>query len=240
MLAALVIAAMILTAVLSVYGRVQRAAQAVIEKVDRPALGDEVLQLIAKDLDRVIGAEGVTIEVRNGFDNGLSRAQLVIRQVFHDAQNAEQTLWQVVWQASYDYDSGTPGLVIYRSYEGVLPQDRLLDEKRELWEQNYPFIPICRGVTFFRIEVPVEDDFAEQWSGPSLPAGVKITLSFAAPSETGRGTFDVPDDQKVSRTIAIDRTRAIRLNTSDTEEPNNPTTANPATNDANTPRTIRR
>jgi hypothetical protein len=238
MLAALVIGALVLTAILSIYARVQHVAAAVIEKVESPALADEVLQLIARDLDRTIGADGVTVEVRNGMDNGFSRAQLTIRQVYHDVQGNEQTLYQVIWQAGYDYDGGSNGLIIYRSYEGIVPEDKLFEEKRKAVEKNYPFVPVCRGVTFFRIEVPSEDKYVDQWSGSSLPPGVRVTLSFAAPYEAGKGTWAVSDDQKRVRTIAVDRTRTIKLDMSmmkDTNEPNAPRTSEP-----NVPQNIRR
>jgi hypothetical protein len=211
MLAALVIAAMILTAVLGIYGRANQAADAVVKKVESPVLGTEVLQLIAEDLDRVLGSSGASIVIQNGFDNGFARAQMILRRTFHDAANQEQSLDEIVWRAGYDYESGIPGLVIYRSYSGVAPEDKLLDAKRKTWEENYPFVPICRGVTFFRIEVPNGDDFVDKWSAPALPPGVRISLSFAQPYETVRGTLDVSDSEKTSRTIAIDRTRAIKF-----------------------------
>jgi hypothetical protein len=240
MLAALVIAAMVLTAVLGIYARVQQASSAVIERMDSPALGDEVLQLIARDLDRTIGADGVTVEVRNGIDDGLSRAQLTIRQVYRDAQGNDQTLYQIIWQAGRDYDSGATGLIIYRSYEGIVPEDKLFEEKRELWEKNYPFVPVCRGVTYFRIDVPTEDKYVDQWPAAALPSGVRVTLSLAQPYEAADGTWTVPDDQKRVRTIAIDRTRTVRVDmpaTGDANEPNAPQTTK---SEPNAPRNTRR
>jgi len=211
MLAALVIAAMVLTAILSVYARANRAAQAVRKKIETPVLAAEVLQLIARDLDRLVGAEDVSIQIRNGFDNGFVTAQLVLRRTVRDIQNKEQLLEEIIWRGAYDYDSAIPGLVIYRSHEGVGLEDKLLDQKREKLESQYPLIPVCRGVTFFKIEVPKGISFVDRWSDASLPPGVKVTLSFAKPYETVRGTLDVQDYEKTSRTIAIDRTRAIKF-----------------------------
>ncbi len=211
MLAALVIGAMVLTAVLGIYGRANRAADAVLRKIESPMLGTEVLQLMAEDLDRVMEATNASIVIQNGFDNGFARAQLILRRTFHDAANKEQTLDEIIWQAGYDYESGVAGLVIYRSYSGIALEDKLLDQKRRTSEKNYSFVPICRGVTFFRIEVTNGDDHVDRWSVPSLPPGIRVSLSFAPPYETVRGTLDVADSEKVSRTIAIDRTRIIRF-----------------------------
>jgi len=209
MLAALVIGAMVLTAVLGIYGRANRAADAVLGKIESPMLCTEVLQLIAEDLDRVMGAADASIVIQNGFDNGFARAQLILRRTFHDAENKEQTLDEIIWRAGYDYESGVPGLVVYRSYDGIALEDKLLEQKRRTWEKNYPFVPICRGVTFFRIEVTNGDDLIDKWSTPALPPGVRVSLSFAPPYETVRGTLDVADSDKVSRTIAVDRTRRV-------------------------------
>jgi len=211
MLVAMVIGAMVLTAILGVYGRAHRAAEAVRNKIETPVLTAEVLQLIAQDLDRVLGAEDVSIQVRNGFDNGFVTAQLILRRTVRDSQNKEQLLEEIVWRGAYDYDSAIPGLVLYRSHEGVGLEDKLLDGKREDLESQYPLIPVCRGVTFFKIEVPKGIGFVDRWSEATLPTGVKVTLSFAEPYETVRGTRDVQEYEKTSRTIAIDRTRAIKF-----------------------------
>ena len=125
--------------------------------------------------------------------------------------NREQVLEEIVWRGAYDYDSATPGLVIYRSYEGVGFEDKLLDSKREDLESERPFIPVCRGITFFKIEVPQGDALLDRWADTTLPTGVMVTLSFANPYETVRGTLDVLDHEKTSRTIAVDRTRAIKF-----------------------------
>ncbi len=212
MLAALVIGAMVLTAILGVYGQANRAAEAVLDRIESPSLATEVLQRIAEDLDRTLGAdENVTVAIRNGFDNGFVTAELIVRRVLKDAENKEQTLEEIIWRAGYDYDSAVPGLVIYRSRTGVGLEDKLLDAQRANWEDNYSFVPLCRGVTYFRIEVPRGDGAVDRWPGPAVPPGIRVVLSFAKPYETVRGTLDVFDEQKISRTIAIDRIRAIRF-----------------------------
>jgi len=211
MLVALVIGAMVLTAILGVYGRANRASEAVLTKLDTPVLSAEVLQLIAEDLDRAIGADDITIQVKNGFDNGFVTGQLILRRTVRTIDNREQLLEEITWRGAYDYDSAIPGLVIYRSYEGVGFEDKLLDIKRETLESERPFIPVCRGITFFKIEIPKGDGYVDRWTDSALPTGLKVTLSFANPYETVRGTLDVLEHEKTSRTIAVDRTRAIKF-----------------------------
>jgi prepilin-type N-terminal cleavage/methylation domain-containing protein len=226
MLVALVIGAMVLTAILTVYGRMNDASDAVLRKIDSPALADEVFQSIQEDLDRILGTEpGVTIQIQNGSDNKYARAQLVIRRTLRDSKNQEQTFEEITWRAGYDYDSSF-GLVIYRGHEGINSEDQFLDQRREAWEKNYPLVPICRGVTFFQIEVPRGEGFLDRWSDTALPPGVRVTISFAQPFETVRGTYDVDDAEKITRTIAIDKTRRIRFIASATglggTDPNSP------------------
>ena len=48
---------MILMAILTIYGRANQAADAVLRKIDSPSWASEVLQLIAEDLDRILSAE---------------------------------------------------------------------------------------------------------------------------------------------------------------------------------------
>lgn len=211
MLAAVIIGAMMLTAILSIYGRVNRAAEAVLRKVDSPSLASEVLQLIAEDLSRTFGAGDMIVQIRNGLDNGFVRAELVLRRTFHNRENAEQTLAEIIWRAGYDRGGPSPGLAVYRSYSGVGQEDKLLDDQRDTWEKNYPFVPICRGVTFFQIQAYQGEDLVDQWPPSAPPSGVKVTISFAEPYETVRGTLDVRDDQKISRTIAIDPTRKVKF-----------------------------
>ena len=66
MIVVLVITAMVLTAILGVYGRANRAAEAVLTKIETPVLAAEVLQLMARDLDRIMGPDDISIQIKNG------------------------------------------------------------------------------------------------------------------------------------------------------------------------------
>ncbi|RPJ38612.1 MAG: hypothetical protein EHM35_04145 [Planctomycetaceae bacterium] len=211
MIVALVIGAMVLTAILTVYGRVNQAAEAILGRVEGPALATEVLQRLAEDLDRVqSGQQDVTIQIKNGLDHNFARAQLVIRRTMRNSKNEEKVFEEITWRAGYDYE-GSSGLVIYRGHEGIDREDKLLDAKRETWEDSYPLVPLCRGVTYFRLEVPKGDELVDQWTEGALPPGVKATISFAQPHETVQGTWEVYEEEKTSRTIAVDKTRKIKF-----------------------------
>lgn len=210
-LAALTIAAMVLVAVLGIYSRAERSAAAITRKLDSSRLPSEVLQRIAEDLDGIIVAgKDTKITVENKFEKGYPTARLEILKTVYDRRERPQTFEKIVWQTSYDYDNEAGGLVLYRSRSGIALEDKLLDEQNEDWQREL-FIPICTGVTFFRIQVPVDENFQDKWTSSSLPKAVVATISFAESFETLEGTLDVPDAGKITRTIAIDRTRKIRF-----------------------------
>jgi len=213
MLAVVIIGSMILVAILTIYGRASDASDAVLRKIDGPSWTSEVLQLIAEDLGRTLSTDDVTVQIRNGSDNGFPRAELVLRRTYHDNENKEQTLDQITWRAGYDHEGQTPGLVIYRSYEGVAQEDKLLDDNRDEVEKFSPFVPICRGVTFFQIQACKGEELIDQWPASAPPPGVKITISFGKPREMVRGGYDVDEQDKISRTVAIDPMRKIAFAT---------------------------
>ncbi len=208
-LAALTIGAMVLVSVLGVYSRAERSAAAITRKLDSSRPACEVLQRIAEDLDGIIASSSDTkVTIENKFENGYPTARLRILKTIYDRRNKKQTFESTVWQTNYDYDAN--GLVLYRSHSGIAPEDKLLDEQKEDWEREL-FVPICAGVTFFKIQVPKGEDFQDKWTSSSLPSGIVVTISFAQPFKTLAGTLDVPDVEKITRTIAIDRTRKIKF-----------------------------
>ena len=66
MLAAMVIGAMVLVAVLSVYNRAERSAAAVTGRLDVSRTPREILQRIAEDIDRIVSSgSGAQITILN-------------------------------------------------------------------------------------------------------------------------------------------------------------------------------
>lgn len=211
-LAALTISAMVLAAVVAIYSRAQHSAAAIVRKLNSSRQSGEALQAITEDLDTItVAGPDTRITIENKFDEGIPTARMTIRKTVYDSRNQEQTFEQIIWQTSYDYDSDTNGLILYRSHTGMALEDKLLDEQRADSERAYSFIPICEGITYFKIQVPRGENFQDRWTSPSLPPGVTVTMSFAEPFRTVRGTLDVPEEEKITRTIAIDRTRKMRF-----------------------------
>jgi len=206
---ALTIGAMVLVAVLSIYSRAETSAAAITRKLDSSRLPSEVLQRIAEDLDRTVAPSADTkVTIENKFENGFSTARLTVLKTIYNSKNEKQTFEKIIWQTNYDNDANS--LVLYRSHSGIASEDKLLDEQKEDWEKEL-FVPICPGVTFFKIQVPRGEDFQDNWTSDSLPPGIVVTISFAEPFKTLAGILDVPEEEKVTRNIAIDRTRAIKF-----------------------------
>jgi prepilin-type N-terminal cleavage/methylation domain-containing protein len=208
-LVALTIGAMVLVAVLSIYSRAETSAAAITRKLDSSRLPSEVLHRIAEDLDRTAALGTDTkVTIENKFENGFSTARLTLLKTIYNSKNEKQTFEKIVWQTNYDNDAN--GLVLYRSHSGIASEDKLLDEQKEDWEKEL-FVPICTGVTFFKIQVPMGENFQDNWTSDSLPPGIVVTISFAEPFKTLAGILDVPEDEKVIRNIAVDRTRVIKF-----------------------------
>jgi prepilin-type N-terminal cleavage/methylation domain-containing protein len=221
-LAALMIAAMISAAVLGIYRRAERSAAAVINKLDSDRLPNEILQRIAEDLDSIVSSNpDVKIVIENKFVNVpgtglLPAARLTITETIEDSRNRALTFEQITWQSSYDYESPIDGLVLYRSHSGLTWEEQVLDKNKEDWEKEL-FVPISGGVTFFKIEAFALHNRVERWDGPP-PPGIIVTISFAEPDKKPDGTFDVPDALKITRAIALDRTRKIKFQLAVSEE----------------------
>ncbi len=209
-LTALTIGSMVLVAVLSIYSRVENAAAGVTRRLDSTRLPAEVLQCIAEDLDRVAGTSSdAKITVENKIVNGLQTARLRISNTFYNKQNKEQTFEEIIWQGNYDYEADN-GLILYRSHSGVTAEDKLLDDQKEDWEKEL-FVPICAGVTFFKIEARRDETLLDKWTSTGLPYGIVVTVSFAEPFKQLDGTLDVPEAEKISRTIAVSKSRKIKF-----------------------------
>jgi len=211
LLAALVIGAMVLVVALGIYNCTRRTIASVNRTVTQNSLPMEVLQRIAEDFDKIIStAIGTKVQIENKYDlNGFATARVEISKTYYDKKGGSQTFEKIVWLTAYDYDSDANGLVLYRSHDGVVIEDKLLDEVKDDWERKL-YIPVCDGVTFFRVQAVNDDKISPAWNS-SPPPAVKITLSFAEPFLDENSYWDVPEEEKFSRTIAVDRTRKIKF-----------------------------
>ncbi len=219
-LAALTVGVMVLIVVMVLYNRGQSVSAAAIERMESNRMPREIFQRIAEDLDRVVGAgQGTQIDIVNKLQDGFSVAKIEIVRNITDAKDQPQTFEKIVWQSSVDSDSGL--LTLYRSHSGIALEDTLLDSQKEVWQREV-FVPICSGITMFRIEAQKGESRFTRWTGEVLPPAVEVTLSFAQPYKTVTGTFDVPEQDKLVRTIAVDRTRGVTFTipVSDVNEPN--------------------
>jgi len=239
-LAALTIGAMLTVAVLGIYHRAEKSATAITRKLDGSRLPGEVLQRIAEDLDNIISSNSDTkITIENKFENVASirlipAARLTITRTIQDSKGNEQKFEEIIWQSSYDFQSAGNGLILYRSHSGMNLEDKVLEKNKDDFAREL-FVPICGGVTFFKISALAGKDPVERWNS-APPRGIVVTISFAEPYKRADGTFDVLDEDKITRTIAIDRTRKIRFDTSagdkgqgeeGTEETNMPSDGKP-------------
>ncbi len=212
-LAVVVIAGMIAVAVLNVYSRAQSTIASIDTRIDSQSLPNEILQRIAEDIDRLtLPGLDTRITVANKFDGLYNLSQMTIITRYFDSSNPPkaQTFEKVVWQTAYD--PLEDALILYRSHSGLNLADKIVD--KDLAEQQRDgrelLIPVTTGITFFEIVVPRGNNLLREWRLSSLPRAISIAISLAAPQEDWEtGNLVVFDEDKVTRTVAIDRTRMI-------------------------------
>ena len=227
-LATLVIGSIVIIATLSVFTSTQKAAESVTRTINDYSLPQQALQRIAEDIDNIIADEKyTTITIKNKTDHGYKTAQLIISQSYYNKENNKTIFKEITWQSAYDFDSDS--LILYRRYTGIPLEDRLLDEEKEEWQRTL-FVPLCQNVTYFTIEVLENDQLLDNWPSESLPKALVITISFAEPFKDKGNNLDVPEEQKIFRTIAVDRTRKIGFKMAVTENSSN-TENNPSAED---------
>jgi hypothetical protein len=166
---------------------------------------------MTEDLDKLVALETTTrVTLESKPDGGLTVVRLTIECQMKDEEDKDQLLNKIVWQTVVD--SAINRLTLYRAQMGILQEDPLLDRKRPERDKLYPFIPVCSGLTVFRLEVPQEGEtYADTWQNPNLPPGVRVSLSFAEPRASVQGNIDVAPEDLIQRTIAIDRMRTFPL-----------------------------
>jgi type II secretory pathway component PulJ len=222
-LAALTIASLTLIALFTIYIRVNAASAAITKKLDENVLAQEILQRIAEDLDKFgLSKTNTQINIRNKLEKGHQVARLIMEsRLYADNKQQRLTFKKVVWQCGYDPD--VDSFVIYRAHSGVSYEDKLLDAQKTETEREL-FTPLCSGVTYFKIEALQGRRVLDKWleSTGSLPWAVVVTISFAEPFETPTGDLDVPEEEKITRTIAIDRTRKIKFVVPEIPDSNEP------------------
>jgi type II secretory pathway component PulJ len=221
LLAAIVISSMVLIAVLGTYTRVQRSSAAIINRLDSTKQPRDVLQLIAKDLDEVITGTGdAQISFQNKIDlNGNNQARLEITKSITDKTSSPVPFEKIVWQTAYDYDSDTPGMVLYRSHDGLTLEDKLLDQDKLPFDRSL-FVPVCPAVTLFRVQTRNAENLTDNWMAPTLPPNIVVTISFDKPVEIAPNQWEIPDNKKTVKTIVIDRMKKIPFVIEHKESPN--------------------
>ena len=217
-LAAMMIGSMVLIAVLTIYTRAENIVQSVTNSLDDSRRAREALQLIAEDLDKMITTDSdIHVVVVGRHISKYEASILVIREKYKDPTNKDQTYKEIFWQCNIDPEGDPNDLILYRSYEGIVPEDKLLDRDREKKELN-DYVPICNGVTYFDMLVFTTRDKPEvAWTG-GMPLGIAITISFAKPFENEKGQYEVLENEKYTRIISFDKTRDIKFDISEDEE----------------------
>ena len=202
----LMLAALVLTAVLGIYGRVRACAVTIMDRLEKNRLQTEILQKIAEDIDR-LAAPGydAVITFQYKLDNGYLSSRMILENSYYGNGDKKDTYERVEWVT--DYDPAMDALKLYRMHSGLNAEDKLFGQTAASGKQQY--IPVADGVTCFDVKAQQGETVLGAWNSATLPKAVRVGISFAPPQELPDGTVGVPEDRIFYRTIAINRTRQI-------------------------------
>lgn len=232
-----VIPAMIIATLISVVAiRIYVSANSTARSIDVFLLKNgeqaDIMQRIAEDIDKIATeGTGATINLQNKFSDGRNICRLIIESKYFDNAQRAQVFEKVTWQSQYDVDAN--GIVLYRAHSGVLSEDKVIadfDGQFTEWKDRELFVPVVRGLSFFKIQIPPAEKFegldknkedtivkkpvsqakpTEKWTDRKLPVALEIVLSFASEQKDAAGSYYIEDEDKVSRTVVVDRIRKI-------------------------------
>lgn len=231
LLAAMIIASLIVVVAVRVYSRANSSAHSLDNFIKRNDKPFGILQLIAQDVDRLAtSGTDATLKFSNKFDSGYNICQMTIESKIYNKKLKPETFEKVVWQSQYNPDAN--GLVLYRAHSGMMLEDKVineLDDQFTKWKDRQLFVPVCAGLTHFKIEIPQDDvfdafkktsqqaagqetepgTFLEKWDKDELPKSLRIGISFAPAEKMPTGGFEVSEENIIYRTLAVDRIRKI-------------------------------
>lgn len=207
----MMIGSMVLIAVLTIYSRAENTAAAVTRDMSSSRLPYEALQLIAEDLDKLISVDSDTNFIMiNRHINNYNAGIFVVRENYKDSGNKDQTYKELVWQCNEYTEGDVNDMVLYRSYESIAPEDKLLDKNKTELDRS-AYVPICRGVTYFNVDVITDKKTLENaWPG-GIPQGVVLSISFAKPYMNVKGQYEVPENEIYTRTVSFNKSRNIKF-----------------------------
>lgn len=230
-----------------IYSRVRGNAAMIVARLDHEAVPGEILQKIAEDIDRM-AAPGfdATISIQNKMDTGYNSARMIIENRYYgNGKPPKANIYErVVWQSMYD--PMLDQMILYRSHGGLNLEDAVVDNlltDRQKKDRLDKFVPISQGLTFFGVyAVSGDEEPIPQWQKQAMPNGVLVKLSMRPMVQMEDGSFELPEENIISRAIAVDRTRPIAYkigakladysdpNKSESNDPNNAQSSGSETN----------
>jgi len=201
-----IIAGAVLVTLMSIYSHARQDAVSVSSALEKSELPERILQLLAQDLDRLLGdSEDVIFVLHPRQDGNLNGSSIIIESSIYDTLGRARTYERVTWQTRFDAE--TQSMILYRGHTGLVSEDRLL-ESRRTEEERAQLVPLCDGLTYFHVTARVRGRDVPAFAGPILPTMVTVEISFAEP-EVENNQYIIPPEKIISRTIAVNRSRKI-------------------------------
>ncbi|AQQ72257.1 hypothetical protein SMSP2_02638 [Limihaloglobus sulfuriphilus] len=210
LLAGLIISAMVVSTAVALYMNIQRSLRSIESEINKSSLSEEVMQLLAEDLDRIGSADfDVSLSLEKRQNNGYEIFKLEIKNLLYGSDNKPVEFETIIWQTDYNID--TDKLILYRGRTGLGPEDPVLDTHAREYPENMIFVPVCDGITYFKLEVYNGQAFGDSWSGKTMPTGIRGEISFSDPIVGIDGSLQLLQEDIYTRMIALNREKNLQF-----------------------------
>jgi hypothetical protein len=210
LLAGLIISAMVISTAVALYMNIQRSLGSIEKELNKSSLSEEVMQLLAEDLDRIGSADfDVSLNLEKRLNNGYETFKLEIKNLLYGSDNKPVEFETIIWQTDYNID--TDKLTLYRARSGIGPEDPVLDTQARQNPEAIIFVPVCDGITYFKIEVYNGQAFGDNWTAKTMPTGIRGEISFSDPIVGIDGSLQMLQEDIYTRMIALNREKNLQF-----------------------------
>lgn len=218
LLTALFIVCILVIALTVIYDASIKTLSVISVKLEKGLTSSEIMRLIVDDIVKVSSGDSDTsFSLKTKMFNNVALYRFEIISKIYDNTGKELFYRKVIWQSDYDSNTGT--ISLYRCMGGMAVEDPILSTQAKENPDTDIFVPVCRGLTYFTVQVPQVQDtpegpivnYVDQWASDEMPGGVAVTLSFTPPVEYVTGQVEVPVEDRTVETVSVNRSKQYKF-----------------------------
>lgn len=218
-LASLAVITIIIITMVTLLHASQQTLETIERELDGNSASQELLQKITEDINEFCSqSENTNLVLQHKSTPEGNLYRLEITNFFNGNANTKLIYKKVVWQSDYDINMGT--FIIYRARSGMNLEDTLTSTEQQENLDKEIYVPVCTDATYFSIQAFNDEILTDSWSNSDFPAALFLSISFAPPVEYITGDIEVPEEDRLFRTVSVSRAREynFKLVNKDLEE----------------------